>query len=118
MIKLEVELKNPNDLWALMESLRSFDATVKVANEATAVQPQSLPTEKKPLGDFIGSIPTLDSDAFDQYRQEEGDVAYVPVSSQQTWDFDRFYGAAKTGMTIEEIDTQIQELRQEWERPI
>lgn len=32
--------------------------------------------------------------------------------------FTRFYGSAKTGMTIEEIDTQLEEMRSEWEHNI
>lgn len=80
-MKLELEFKHPNDLWALMEYLRSFkDVTIKVSNETEKlfssddkVQP------RKTLGDFIGTIPTLDSDAFDQYLKETREEWERPI---------------------------------------
>ncbi|MFN0037612.1 MAG: hypothetical protein ACKVUS_21325 [Saprospiraceae bacterium] len=32
--------------------------------------------------------------------------------------FSKYYGILKTGLTMEEIDTQLKVLREEWERPI
>ena len=48
-------------------------------------------------------------------ESEEGDVAYVAEHQRQPWDFNRFYGAARIGLTI---DAQLNEMRQEWERDI
>jgi len=41
-----------------------------------------------------------------------------PVTSRKKGKFDRYYGILKTGLTIEEIDAQLKQLRDEWERPI
>lgn len=32
--------------------------------------------------------------------------------------FDKFYGSVKSGMTLEQIDQHLNELRKEWERDI
>ncbi len=46
---------------------------------------------------------------------DDSDISQV---NEPTSFFNRFYGSAKTGMTKEEIDARLNEIRQEWERNI
>lgn len=81
-MKIVIELKYPSDLWALMEYLRSFkDVTVTMPIETEKViLPDDKVRPRKTIGDFIGTIPTLDSDAFDQYLKETREEWERPIS--------------------------------------
>jgi hypothetical protein len=67
---LELELKNPQKIGILLELLRSLDfvGQVRIAEETAVVKPDL--QRKRPLKDFIGSIPELDVAAFEKYLQE------------------------------------------------
>lgn len=68
-MKLLIDVKHPNDLWLLMEYLRSFkDVTVMMPTDSAVVP--SAHTEKLPLKEFIGAIPELDVAAFEKYLEE------------------------------------------------
>ncbi len=49
---------------------------------------------------------------------EKVQVASEANVSQPANIFDRYYGSAKTGMSMDEIDAQLDEMRREWERDI
>ncbi|MDX2247586.1 MAG: DUF2281 domain-containing protein [Bacteroidia bacterium] len=41
-----------------------------------------------------------------------------PILSSPKSTFGRYRGSLNSGLTVEEIDTQLKQLRDEWERPI
>ncbi len=41
-----------------------------------------------------------------------------PAVPRKKGKFSKYRGILKTGLTVEEIDTQLRQLRDEWERPI
>lgn len=44
------------------------------------------------------------------------DEPAIQENPRQISFFKRFYGSARTGQTVEEIDAQIEEMRKEWDR--
>lgn len=117
-MKLVIEVENSNEIQALLHYIGSL-STAKVV---TPIQAESYPPNKekvRTLEDFWeepASAYTAAAHVRYLSESEEGDVAYVAENQRQKWDFNRFYGAAKTGLTMDEIDTQLNEMRQEWER--
>ena len=57
------------------------------------------------------------SDLIDKFKILNTTSPSVPAKPELSF-FDRFYGSTKSGMTIEQIDNQLNELRNEWERDI
>lgn len=49
---------------------------------------------------------------------EKVQVANEPDNQASANLFTQFYGSAKTGMTLEEIDVELNQIRNEWERDI
>jgi len=49
--------------------------------------------------------------------QSGSDEADKPVNNKPSL-FDRFYGSAKNGLTIDQLDERLITLRDEWERTI
>lgn len=48
----------------------------------------------------------------------QSEVIENATKNKKTSLFDQFYGSTKSGQTIEQIDNQLNNLRNEWERPI
>ncbi len=42
----------------------------------------------------------------------------VPAESRKKKYFGKYRGSLKTGLNVQEVDLQLQKLRDEWERPI
>jgi len=107
-MQIILDVQSPSELWSLLEYLRSLQ-TVKIIlspkNGTSKISPQD-PQVAVPNMETIQLIA----------QKEEGDIIPVPPDRKPHWDFNRFYGAAKTGMSIEQIDAKLNELRSEWER--
>ncbi len=115
-MQILLDVKSPSDLWALLEYLRSLQA-VKIilppkngASKAAAIENET----PSPGQDETRAFDTTSIQLIAEMA--ESDLVFTPPHRKQDWDFNRFYGAAKSGMTIEEIDIKLKELRNEWER--
>ena len=53
----------------------------------------------------------------DLIYQETGTIEAVQ-RKKNTWDFSYFYGSANRRLSLEEIDNQFKQLREEWDRNI
>ena len=115
-MQIVLEISSIKDLEILLPLLKRlqipfFKQRDTQADKETPLQPiQS-------LSEFWGEEET-GPDAHLRHLAEErgGDTTYVPHHKSQKWDFNKFYGSAKSEMTFDEIEQKLNEHRQEWNR--
>ena len=60
----------------------------------------------------------------DQYNNTQVELIILPAGSgpsqvnEEKFDYKKYYGSLKSGLTVEEIAEQLKSLRSEWERDI
>jgi len=80
-----------------------MDIQISVQNSQKAV----------PLLEFLKSFELIDT-----FKVIENSIVNTTISKNEITFFDQFYGKTNSGMTIEQIDNQLNSLRNEWERDI
>lgn len=65
------------------------------------------------LLEFLKSFEMIDT-----FKLVENKITKKPTDKKEISFFDKFYGKTKSGLTIEQIDNQINTLRKEWESDI
>jgi len=71
------------------------------------------PQKAVPLLEFLKSFELIDT-----FKVIENSIVNTTISKNEITFFDQFYGKTNSGMTIEQIDNQLNSLRNEWERDI
>jgi hypothetical protein len=67
----------------------------------------------------VGLLEFLKSfELIDTFKVIENSIVNTTISKNEITFFDQFYGKTNSGMTIEQIDNQLNSLRNEWERDI
>ena len=72
----------------------------------------------KNQGKMLYLIELLKSLDFVESVNIQPDTANISAKTESVSFFDKYYGSTKSGMTIEQIDYQLNSLRNEWERTI
>jgi hypothetical protein len=86
-MNIEISLNNPNKLAALIELLSSLN--------------------------YVDYFKVVENEQTPSVASEP----FEPIYKNKQLSFtQRFYGSAKTGLTMEEVDAGLNELRTEWER--
>ncbi|HFA48094.1 MAG TPA: hypothetical protein ENJ95_03640 [Bacteroidetes bacterium] len=109
-MQIILDVKSASELWALLQYLRSL-STVKI------ILP---PKGGTPKSGTDGAVPEKANGHAENHLRlvaelEESNLVAVADDHKKEWDFNRFYGAAKTGLTLEQIDAKLNELRSGWE---
>lgn len=73
----------------------------------------SEPSKGSRLLEFLKSFELIDT-----FKVIENSIVNTTISKNEITFFDQFYGKTNSGMTIEQIDNQLNSLRNEWERDI
>ena len=71
------------------------------------------PQKAVALLEFLKSFELIDT-----FKVIENSIVNTTISKNEITFFDQFYGKTNSGMTIEQIDNQLNSLRNEWERDI
>jgi hypothetical protein len=71
------------------------------------------PQKAVALLEFLKSFELIDT-----FKVIGNSIVNTTISKNEITFFDQFYGKTNSGMTIEQIDNQLNSLRNEWERDI
>jgi hypothetical protein len=79
---------------------------IAMSDQQMLLQLQQLPEDlRKEVADFIGYL-------LAKYKKNA-----APQQEPEKKRFSQYRGSLKSGLSVEEIDAQLNKLREEWERP-